>query len=263
MSTHRPAHPTTAVDHRASVAAETAAFVAAVQGADPTTPVPSCPGWNLADLVKHTGSVQRWFAVLLRKEIQQPPTSRDVDLQLPPRPEDYPDWLAASAVEAAGAFAATAPDTPMWAWGADQHARFWARRMLYETLVHRVDAELALGRRPMVDRALAVDGVDEFLVNLPFAAFFAPNTAQLRGTGQTIRFRCIDGEGDWLVRLQPDRFGIATDGPGRETAVDATLRGAAADLLLLLYGRLDPMDDRFERQGNPALLDRWFANSAF
>lgn len=117
MSTHRPAHPTTAVDHRASVAAETAAFVAAVQGADPTTPVPSCPGWNLADLVKHTGSVQRWFAVLLRKEIQQPPTSRDVDLQLPPRPEDYPDWLAASAVEAAGAFAATAPDTPMWAWG--------------------------------------------------------------------------------------------------------------------------------------------------
>ncbi|SCK59943.1 TIGR03083 family protein [Streptomyces sp. SceaMP-e96] len=75
---------------------------------------------------------------------------------------------------AADAFAATDPDAPMWAWGVDQHARFWMRRMLFETLVHRTDAERAVGRRPVIDPALATDGVDEFLANLPFATSFAP-----------------------------------------------------------------------------------------
>lgn len=171
-------HP---IDHRAAVAAETAKFTAALAGADLATPVPSCPDWTLADLVKHTGSVQRWFSTLLHARIQGPPRSREVDLRLPAGTDGYPGWLDDSAAVAADAFAATDPDLPMWAWGADQHARFWARRMLFETLVHRADAELALGLRPTIDRALAVDGIDEFLVNLPFATFFAPAVANLRG----------------------------------------------------------------------------------
>ncbi|KJY16262.1 hypothetical protein VR46_45300, partial [Streptomyces sp. NRRL S-444] len=90
------------------------------------------------------------------------------------------DWLAESAAEAAEVFAAIDLDAPMWAWGVDQHARFWVRRMLFETLVHRADAELALGIDPHIDRVLAVDGIDEFLTNLPFASSFAPGTGQLR-----------------------------------------------------------------------------------
>ncbi|KQV15948.1 maleylpyruvate isomerase family mycothiol-dependent enzyme [Kitasatospora sp. Root107] len=263
MSTSdRPEHGPSPVDHRAAVATETARFVAAVKGADLATPVPSCPGWTMADLVRHTGSVQRWFSVLLRGRIQEPPRSRDVDLRLPAREGSWADWLADSATEAAGAFAATDPDTPMWAWGADPHARFWARRMLFETLLHRVDAELALGIRPGIDRALAVDGVDEFLVNLPFATSFAPKVANLRGDGETIRFRCTDGDGDWLVRLRPDGFGLDPAGEGADAA-DATVRGAAAGLLLLVYGRL-PLDaEVFEHTGDQELLARWFANSEF
>ncbi|WP_354638523.1 maleylpyruvate isomerase family mycothiol-dependent enzyme [Kitasatospora camelliae] len=249
------------VDHRAAVATETARFVAAVKGADPATPVPSCPGWTLADLIRHAGSVQRWFSVLLRGRIQEPPRSRDVDLRLPVGEDGWADWLADGATEAAGAFAATDPDTPMWAWGADHHARFWARRMLFETLVHRVDAELALGIRPRIDRALAADGVDEFLVNLPFAGLFAPKVADLRGDGETIRFRSTDGDGDWLIRLRPDGFGLDPAGGGVDA--DATVRGAAADLLLLVYGRL-PLDaEALDHTGDRELLARWFANSAF
>ncbi|MCG6493793.1 maleylpyruvate isomerase family mycothiol-dependent enzyme [Kitasatospora sp. A2-31] len=258
----RPARGTSPVDHRAAVATETARFVAVVRGADPATAVPGCPGWSLADLVRHAGSVQRWFSVLLRGRIQEPPRSRDVDLRLPTGEDGWADWLADSATEAAGAFTATDPDTPMWAWGADPHARFWARRMLFETLVHRVDAELALGIRPVIDRALAVDGVDEFLVNLPFAASFAPKVANLRGNGETIRFRTVEGGGDWLVRLGPDGFGLDPDG-GRADAADATVRGAAADLLLLVYGRLPLNAESFERTGDQELLARWFANSEF
>ncbi|MER5727201.1 maleylpyruvate isomerase family mycothiol-dependent enzyme [Streptomyces sp. NPDC002138] len=248
--------------HAAAVAAEAARFVAAVKGADPATPVPSCPGWTLGDLTRHAGSVHRWFSVLLRGRIQQPPTSRDVELRLPEQPVDYPDWLAESAAQSAEVFAATDLDAPMWAWGLDQHARFWVRRMLFETLVHRVDADLALGLPPKIDRALAVDGVDEFLTNLPFAAVFAPGTAELRGPDRTIRFSCTDGDDTWLVRLRPDGFGLVTDDTGSRTA-DATVQGASGDLLLTLYGRLEHTDEAFQRVGDQDLLAHWFAHSAF
>ena len=61
------------------------------------------------------------------------------------------------------------PGSSMWAWGADQHARFWSRRQLHETLVHRCDLELAQSGRPSVPAHLAADTIDEFLDNL--AAF--------------------------------------------------------------------------------------------
>ncbi|GAA1900914.1 maleylpyruvate isomerase family mycothiol-dependent enzyme [Streptomyces durmitorensis] len=260
----------TVVDHRATVAAETARFVTVVRDADLATPVPGCPGWTLADLIKHTGSVQRWFAALLRARIQEPPRSREVDLHLPDQEDGYADWLAESATVAADAFAATGPNLPMWAWGADQHARFWARRMLFETLLHRADAELALGLRPAIDRAVAVDGIDEFLVNLPFAAFFAPHVVNLRAPDRTIRFRATDGDGDgngngdgdWLVHLRSDGFALATADAEAATA-DATVRGAARDLLLLVYGRLHHDDAVLSHEGDEGLLTHWFANSAF
>ncbi|MFD8328240.1 maleylpyruvate isomerase family mycothiol-dependent enzyme [Streptomyces lydicus] len=257
MTTRQP------VDHHAAVAAETRKFTAVLDGVDLATPVPTCPGWTLAELVKHAGSVQRWFSVLLHTRIQGPPKTREVELQLPASTDAYPRWLEESAAVAAGAFAATDPDLPMWAWGADQHARFWARRMLFETLVHRVDAELALGLPPVIDRALAVDGIDEFLVNLPFAAFFAPKVAHLRGSGETIRFRTTDGDADWLVTLWPDGFGPDPAGPAAGTTADATVQATAADLLLLLYGRRQHIAEAVELDGDQDLLSRWFVNSVF
>ncbi|MFE1172575.1 maleylpyruvate isomerase family mycothiol-dependent enzyme [Streptomyces sp. NPDC058773] len=248
--------------HRAAVATETAAFVAALEGAELSAPVPGCPEWTLRDLVRHTGSVQRLFSALLHRLVQEPPRSREVELQLPAADDGWADWLSASAAVAADAFAATDPDAPMWAWGVDQHARFWMRRMLFETLVHRTDAERAVGRRPVIDPALATDGVAEFLTNLPFATSFAPHTARLRGNGETLRFRCTDTDGDWLVRLGPDSF-HATPRTGDAPAADAGVQATAADLLLLLYGRLDRTADTVERTGDEELLTHWFTNSAF
>lgn len=264
---HRDASPRGLVPaiHCRAVMAETERFVAAVEGAHLGTPVPSCPSWTLVDLIRHTGSVQRMFSGLLRRLVQERPLSRDTALDLPASDDGYPAWLTGSAQMAAQVFADTDPDAPMWVWGADPHARFWMRRMLFETLMHRVDAELAVGLRPVIDPALAADGVDEFLVNLPFAASFAPKTAELRGQDETIRFRCTDRPDAWLVRLHPDGFGIdpnPKEAPATGTA-DATVEGVAADLLLLLYGRLDRGADVFETSGNDDLLRRWVANSAF
>ena len=42
---------------------------------------------------------------------------------------------------------------------------FWARRMVHETMVHRVDAASAVGVEPELDPALAQDAIDELLAN--------------------------------------------------------------------------------------------------
>jgi uncharacterized protein (TIGR03083 family) len=163
----------------------------------------------------------------------------------------------------------TDPGAAMWTWGEDRHARFWARRMLFETLVHRVDAERAVGRESGIDPVLAADGVDEFLVNLPYAGLFAPGVQKLRGTGETVAFRCTDSAGavgeEWRVRLDPDGFRLL--GPADDTARTgpdtAAVHGQAADLLLLLYGRRSYQEAAFDVSGRAETLDLWFAHTAF
>ena len=98
------------------------------------------------------------------------------------------------------------PDASMWVWGADPHVRFWSRRMLHETTVHRIDAELAFERDPDVDADVAADGIDELFENLPAAANFAPKVAALRGDGESMQLEGTDADFHRLVRLEPNGF---------------------------------------------------------
>ncbi|MGW1910158.1 maleylpyruvate isomerase family mycothiol-dependent enzyme [Streptomyces sp. NPDC002076] len=266
-ATHTAGHPLPYDIYREAVARETLRYCEVVKGVDPTTPVPTCPDWTLADLTRHVGALQRWFCTLLTQRVQEPPRSRDVELGLPENLRDHPDWVAAGVPGVAAVLRDTDPEAPMWVWGEDRHARFWARRMLFETLVHRVDAERALGLTPDIDPVLAADGVDEFLVNLPYAGLFAPGVTKLRGDGETLAFRSAGVDGgpgeEWRMRLDPDGFRPV----GREARdpeqVTAAVRGRAADLLLLLYGRRSYQEPAFEVSGPAAVLDNWFAHTAF
>ncbi|MFE1752926.1 maleylpyruvate isomerase family mycothiol-dependent enzyme [Streptomyces anandii] len=269
-TTRRAGHPLPYDSYRQAIERETLRFAEVTGGAEPSTAVPSCPGWTLADLTRHVGSLQRWFCALLTRRVQEPPRDRDVDLGLPERADEWPAWVAAGVPEVAEVLRDTDPDAPMWTWGEDPHARFWARRMLCETLVHRVDAERALGLEPDIDAVTAADAVDEFLVNLPYAHLFAPEVAGLRGTGETLAFQCAGPDGgtgeEWRVRLDPGGFRPlppAGAGAAPSDTPTATVRGRAADLLLLLYGRRSYRDPAFEVSGGTEVLDRWFAHTAF
>ncbi|MER6468916.1 maleylpyruvate isomerase family mycothiol-dependent enzyme [Streptomyces collinus] len=275
------AHPLPYTTYRQAIERETARLAEVVRGVDPATPVPSCPGWTVADLTRHVGSLQRWFSALLSRLVQEPPRSREVELGLPDSAGEYPGWVEAGIPRVAAVLEATDPLAPMWAWGADQHARFWARRMLFETLVHRVDAELSTGHASPMDPELAADGVDEFLVNLPHAHLFAPAVAELKGDGETIVFQCAgaatggdgadatgpDAGAQWRVRLDADGFRLldraAADADTASPDARTTVRAEAADLLLLLYGRRSYRDSAFEVTGPSETLDRWFAHTAF
>ncbi|WP_055490793.1 maleylpyruvate isomerase family mycothiol-dependent enzyme [Streptomyces sp. TP-A0356] len=268
-TTSRAGRPLPYDAYRQAVEEETLRFAEVVRGADPATPVPSCPDWTLAELTRHVGALQRWFSTLLTGLVQEPPRSRDVELGLPERAEEYADWVAAGVPGVAAVLRATDPQAAMWAWGADQHARFWARRMLCETLVHRVDAERAVGRESDIDPVLAADGVDEFLVNLPYASVFAPAVTKLRGNGETIAFQSTDsarGTGEeWRVRLDPDGFRLLprAGADAAPSEPQAAARGQVGDLLLLLYGRRSYQETAFDVSGELTALDHWFAHTAF
>ncbi|MFH9085683.1 maleylpyruvate isomerase family mycothiol-dependent enzyme [Streptomyces sp. NPDC017673] len=262
-------HPLPYDTYREAIERETRRFAEAVRGADPASAVPSCPDWTLADLARHVGTLQRWFATLLTQRVQEPPRSREVELGLPADPRDYADWVASGVPGVAAVLRDTDPGAAMWAWGEDRHARFWARRMLCETLVHRVDAERAVGREPDLDPVLAADGVDEFLVNLPYAGLFAPGVTKLRGDGETVAFLCTGPGGAagerWRVRLDADGFRLLppTGGDAGSEPETVAVRGEAADLLLLLYGRRSYQEPVFDVSGDRTVLDRWFAHTAF
>ena len=142
--------------------------------------------------------------------------------------------------------------------GPDQHVRFWSRRQLHETLVHRTDVELALGRSPAAGPAVAADAIDEFLVNLGAAAYFSPRVSSLRGDGQRLSFRATDEDREWSVTFLPDGFAVG----GPAGSADATLAGPVLTLLLVLYRRLPPDATGMLAAGDRSLIELWRANSA-
>jgi uncharacterized protein (TIGR03083 family) len=242
----------------AAVEAEVARFVGLVAAADPTTPVPTCPGWTIADLVKHHGTTHRWVEHLVRHRATERIWSRDVPLDLPENESQYPAWLAAGGSAALRTLRAAGPDTPVWSHGADQHVRFWPRRLLFEAVVHLADAELALGRRPQIDGETAADGVDELLQHLPFAARVAENIRQLGLDGEAVHLYATDTGTEWVIKIGGGGF---TWERGHSEGT-ATARATAGDLLLLVYGRLRPEHERITTAGDRELLASWLAATA-
>jgi uncharacterized protein (TIGR03083 family) len=236
----------------------TDAFAGALAGADPDTPVPTCPGWTVTKLAKHVGLTQRWAAEMVRTLATERIDQRTIDLGWPDDPAAVPRWLRDGAADLAGTLDAADPDAGMWAWGADQHVRFWSRRMVHEGLVHTADLRLATGATPGYPADLAVDAVDELLDNIPGATYFAPKVAELRGDGESIHLHSTDGEGEWMIDLTPDGFRWQ-HAHGKGTVA---VRGPAAGLVLLLYRRLPLDDEQFTTFGERSLIDHWLEHSA-
>ncbi|MCW2882556.1 MAG: hypothetical protein JWQ95_6656 [Sphaerisporangium sp.] len=247
-------------DHCSALEAQLGGFVEVVEHADPASAVPTCPGWTVGKLLKHVGLTHRWAEHIVRNRVQERLSSREVPVTLPDDDSGYPGWIAKGGESLVATLRSAGPDAPAWSWGPVQGSGFWARRMLHESVVHRADAEIALGREPRIDAATASDGVDELLTNLGTAAWIAERLAELRGSGETLHFHAtdVDAGGEWTVTLEPEGF-TWEHGHGKG---DVAVRGTASDLLLLLYGRLDP-DGPFEVFGNRDLLTRWKEKTAF
>lgn len=253
-----------AFDHATScdlLASELAELDRAVRSTTADAAVPSCPGWSVADLARHLGGVHRWATHLVATGAQE----RDQAPKDPTRPDADADaaagadWLAAGGERLVATLRAADPAAPMWTWGDGTDTAWWVRRQLHETLVHRIDVDLAAGTEWTVDPAVAVDAIDEHLGNVAASAYFSAGVANLTGEG-SLHLHATDATGEWMITLRPDGFDITNEhGKGTVAA-----RGPARDLLELITNRGtgdDPLA-ALEVFGDAELLRWWCTNSA-
>lgn len=73
--------------------------------------VPSCPGWQLADLVWHVGVVHMFWAKVARGELSGPQAWREPDR---PADADLVAWYRSSVDLSATVLGSLEPDTPAW-----------------------------------------------------------------------------------------------------------------------------------------------------
>jgi uncharacterized protein (TIGR03083 family) len=213
--------------------------------------VPSCPDWNMAELVRHLGRIHHHKAKIVRRGTAEPPPEpeRGFRSELAPRDEgDLLRWYREGLADLVETLADRDPDEPAWSWAGDHRVAFWNRRMAQETAVHRWDAQNAVGEPSGIDLALAGDGIDELL------GVFVPGAelSYLGGAG-TMHIHCTDVDGEWLVTLEPNAVPTYRLGHAR---ADAAIRGPASDLLLFLWRRLGP--ESVERLGEAALIESFW-----
>jgi uncharacterized protein (TIGR03083 family) len=212
--------------------------------------VPTCPDWKVRDLIEHTGFVHRWQTAAVRERTESFPPEET--WRFPPADgESFADWFQAGVDEAVRALGTVEPGEPRWTWyPGDQTAGWYHRRITQETLVHRIDAELAAADPVSpIDPELAVDGIEEIL----FMFIPASGDEPVEGNGETLHLHATDAEGEWTLTLRPTRIEVARG----HAKGDCAVRGSAADLLLFSWGR-DALGD-VEVFGDASIRDRVFA----
>ncbi|MGV9314275.1 maleylpyruvate isomerase family mycothiol-dependent enzyme [Streptomyces sp. NPDC003691] len=229
----------------------------AAAAAGPDAAVPSCPDWQVRDLVRHTGVVHRWAASHVAGRHREP-------MAPDPLPELDGDallsWFREGHRKLVQTLRATPADLECWTFlPAASALGFWVRRQAHETSVHRVDAEGALGGAPGTPGVFsplapefAADGITELL-----AGFHAGDRSRVRSDEpRTLRVRTVDTGQTWTVRISADPPVTDTSGTG---PVDCELRGTAEQLYLTLWNRLPLSGVSLEGDASAAALWRQFS----
>ncbi len=207
------------------------------------TPVPTCPEWDLGDLVWHVGSVWNHFATVVSQGCTTIEEYRAVPRPSRPADDQLVDWVTAAHTALVAVLAETPDDQPVFTWAGLQDTVWVQRRMVHETTVHRWDAASAVGIPYEVPAAVAADGIDEFL---RWHAGEPLDGAE--PVGGTVHLHCTDLDdhvaegtddrsaavGEWLVTSLQDGWATFT----REHAKgDAAVRGRSHDLFMWCWRR--------------------------
>lgn len=239
--------------YRECLTADFARLRAAVADVDAKDPVPSCPGWAVSDLVTHVAEVYLHKTESMRRGAFPEPWPPDLSGEepLPLLDRSYAQLLTE--------FDARPASEPTAHWyEPDPTVGCLLRRMAQETVIHRVDAELAAGAQVTpVPADLALDGVDEILiVMLAYMSRTWPQAfADLPGEGAGDAAPALLEAGGRRWRLTPTSGGVTVTGAGAGTGEAAvTVSADPQQLLLWLWGRAD--DAAVTIAGDPAELAR-------
>jgi hypothetical protein len=122
--------------------------------------------------------------------------------------------------------------------------------MAHETLIHRVDIELAQSLEPThADAELAADTINEF-----FELFYPRLATQLgeHGLGGSLHLHATDVTGaEWTLDPRQEGSPVTKE----HTKADVALRASAFELACWAWGRVPT--DRLETYGDRLIADRF------
>lgn len=230
-----------------------------IRTADNAAPVAACPEWDVGTVVTHTGNVHRWATHALQHGARP-----SADIEFGPSADDnIAVWIVDGATALIDTLRATDPGADTWhPFTLEQKAWVWGRRQALETAMHRWDAQTAVGRDALLDPALSSEGIHEYLeMGLPRVVA----RAGVELPSQSLHVHCTDVDGEWLIWSEGGTYRML---PVHDKG-DAAIRGTAADIWLLLMGRLArPASERpaperpnpdssIDIVGDPAAAEAW------
>lgn len=213
-------------------------------------PVPHCPEWDAAGLVRHTGGIFMWVAAIVTSGER---VSRRTLEPAPDEPADLAAWYVGALNGTIATLGAAEPETPVWTFSAtgDRRVAWWCRRLAVEVAIHRWDAQHAMaeggtGPDPL-EGEVARAGIEEFVVE-----FLPGLLAQdgVEGLDGTLHLDATDEPAEWWIDLDAQGSAIP-----EQAEADTAVRGTRSDLLLWLTNR-GPLDT-IEVSGNPRVPDGW------
>ncbi|MGC0422373.1 maleylpyruvate isomerase family mycothiol-dependent enzyme [Embleya sp. AB8] len=203
---------------------------------DMDAPVPSCPGWTVADVVRH--SVLMYTSATGQLSPEHRPQS-DGESTKGDLLDTYTRAHAALVAELARREPQDAIEGETLDPGPVEVAEgerpepgtagFLVRRMAREAAVHRADVEMAVGTPGPLDAQQALDGIDEVLGVLLPAHY--DGGARDGASGRTIGVH--SNRHHWRLTMQHSGVTMSRE-PG---FADAAVTGEPAELLLYLWGR--------------------------
>jgi len=243
--------------HVAHIEQEARSFVTAAARGGLDAAVPSCPGWDVRELVRHLSEIHLWAAAQVAGRATQlwPDGLDELATWWPelavfwPDDDDLLDFYLATSDNLVRQLKDPPPDVDARTFlPAPTPLAMWARRQCHELTIHRVDAEQAAGVGSVIDPAVASDGIDELLMA------FAPRATETPLAAARCMVVDATDTGDrWSVTMGPE--GIDTtrsDGRG-----DVRVSGSAVDLYRSLWNRGDA---DVGVDGDPDVLAAWHAN---
>lgn len=245
------------MDFAATLLEQNRAFGEIIRSADPSTPVPTCPGWTLDKLFRHVGRGEWWAAQIVADRLDGFLDPRSVvGGKPPPDADDAISWLHGGAQRLVDAVELSGPETPVWTFLGSRPAIWWVRRRLHETVVHRADAELALGRDFTLAPELAADAISEWLERVAIQAGREGQPLPLED-GNTLHLHATDpglgAEGEWTITPADGNITWSHE-HGKGTVA---LRGGATDLLLAILRRVPAADTGVVLFGDETIWQNW------
>jgi uncharacterized protein (TIGR03083 family) len=237
------------------------AIVTAADGRDLLTatetnwsrPIPHCPGWDAADLIRHMGGILAWMARIVITGEPVPHRNRE------PPPAEHaalPAWYLTHLQRTLDILTTTDAGSPAWTFSSrgERRVGWWQRRLAVELAIHRWDAQHAVSlsspalTRPL-DPGVAAAGIEEFLTEFLPGLLAQPEVDGLAGT---LHLHATDGPSEWWIDL--DARADAAPVP-RHANADTAVKGTESDLLLWLTNR--GLTPSIEILGQPHIAAGW------